>query len=117
MLSTCNTFPRYRNLKPRGDDSSTPKDMAQSAQKLLIENNVLSQENQHILRTWMMNNTTGYKKIRYGLPLGWSAAEKTGGGSGTIVKVEEFPRAKKNRHLRCGQILDLRLASCKHQLR
>ena len=64
-------------------DSSTPKDMAQSVQKLLIENDVLSQENQHILKTWMMNNTTGYKKIRYGLPLGWSAAEKTGGGSGT----------------------------------
>ena len=53
-------------------DSSTPKDMAQSVQKLLIENDVLSQENQHILKTWMMNNTTG-----------WSAAEKTGGGSGT----------------------------------
>jgi beta-lactamase class A len=64
-------------------DSSTPKDMAQSVQKLLIENNVLSQENQHILKTWMINNTTGYKKIRYGLPLAWSAAEKTGGGSGT----------------------------------
>ena len=64
-------------------DSSTPKDMAQSVQKLLIENDVLSQENQHILKTWMMNNTTGYKKIRYGLPLGWSAGEKTGGGSGT----------------------------------
>lgn len=64
-------------------DRSTPKDMAQSVQKLLIENNILGQENQHILKTWMMNNTTGYKKIRYGLPLAWSAAEKTGGGSGT----------------------------------
>ncbi len=64
-------------------DSSTPKDMAQSVQKLLIENNILGQENQHILKTWMINNTTGYKKIRYGLPLAWSAAEKTGGGSGT----------------------------------
>ena len=28
-------------------DSSTPKDMAQSVQKLLIENNILGQENQH----------------------------------------------------------------------
>jgi beta-lactamase class A len=64
-------------------DSSTPKDMAQSVQKLLIENNILGQENQHMLKTWMINNTTGYKKIRYGLPLAWSAAEKTGGGSGT----------------------------------
>jgi beta-lactamase class A len=53
-------------------DSSTPKDMAQSIQKLLIENNILGQENQHILKTWMINNTTGYKKIRYGLPLAWS---------------------------------------------
>ncbi|MGE3919990.1 MAG: serine hydrolase [Gammaproteobacteria bacterium] len=49
----------------------------------MIENNILGQKNQHILTTWMINNTTGYKKIRYGLPIAWSAAEKTGGGSGT----------------------------------
>lgn len=37
--------------------------------------------------------------------------------SGTIVKVEEFPRAKKPAFLKCEQILDLRLAYCKRQLR
>lgn len=74
----------YLNSDPNNiHDSSTPKDMAQSVQKLLIGNNVLGQENQQILKTWMINNTTGYKKIRYGLPIAWSAAEKTGGGSGT----------------------------------
>ncbi len=62
-------------------DTSTPKDMAQSVKKLLLENNVLSQENQQTLKAWMLNNTTGYKKIRSGLPAGWHAAEKTGGGS------------------------------------
>jgi len=29
----------------------------------------------------MINNTTGYNKIRSGLPVGWHAAEKTGGSS------------------------------------
>lgn len=83
-----NTSFHLENLEPNLNsdpnnihDSSTPKDMAQSVQKLLIENNILSQENHQILKTWMMNNTTGYKKIRYGLPIGWSAAEKTGGGA------------------------------------
>lgn len=62
-------------------DTSTPKDMAQSIQKLLLERNVLSSENQQKLKSWMMNNTTGYTKIRSGLPAGWHAAEKTGGSS------------------------------------
>ena len=33
------------------------------------------------LKIWMMNSTTGYRKIRSGLPPGWHAAEKTGGSS------------------------------------
>ena len=55
--------------------------MAQSVQKLLLESSILSQEHQQRLKTWMVNNTTGYNKIRSGLPAGWHAAEKTGGSS------------------------------------
>lgn len=65
-------------------DTSTPKDMAQSTQKLLLESNVLSDENQQNLKAWMIHNTTGYTKIRSGLPAGWHAAEKTGGGSSVV---------------------------------
>lgn len=62
-------------------DTSTPKDMAQSIQKLLLENSVVSSDNQQKLKAWVVNNTTGYNKIRSGLPVGWHAAEKTGGTS------------------------------------
>ncbi len=29
---------------------------------------------------WMRNNTTGYKRIRAGVPIGWVVADKTGSG-------------------------------------
>lgn len=61
------------------DDSSTPKEMALSVQKLLLSD-VLSKKSRQVLHDWMERNTTGNNKIRAGLPSGWSAAEKTGGG-------------------------------------
>ncbi len=68
------------NSNPKvNDDSSTPKEMALSVQKLLLSN-VLSKKSRQKLLDWMERNTTGNNKIRAGLPSGWSAAEKTGGG-------------------------------------
>jgi beta-lactamase class A len=61
------------------DDTATPKDMAISVQKLTL-GNVLTQPQRMLLVTWMRNNTTGYKRIRAGTPIGWVVAEKTGGG-------------------------------------
>jgi beta-lactamase class A len=61
-------------------DSSTPKDMALSIQKVLL-GNVLSKNNQGKIINWMKSSTTGYKRIRAGIPLGWSVADKTGSGS------------------------------------
>lgn len=61
------------------DDSSTPREMALSTHKLLL-GDVLSKKSRQILHNWMERNTTGNNKIRAGLPDGWSAAEKTGGG-------------------------------------
>lgn len=61
-------------------DTSTPKDMAVSLQKLTL-GNILIQPQRKQLVAWMKNNTTGYKKIRAGVPHGWVVADKTAGGS------------------------------------
>ena len=69
------------NSNPNHDaDTSTPKDMALSIQKIML-GMVLSNQNKALLLEWMRNNTTGYHRIRAGSPLGWSVADKTGSGS------------------------------------
>lgn len=60
-------------------DTSTPKDMAISLQKLTL-GDVLSPSIRTQLVTWMRNNTTGNKRIRAGAPIGWVVADKTGSG-------------------------------------
>lgn len=60
-------------------DTSTPKDMAISLQKLTL-GDILAAYQRKQLVTWMRNNTTGYKRIRAGVPLGWVVADKTGSG-------------------------------------
>lgn len=60
-------------------DTSTPKEMAISLQKLTL-GNILTKPQRTKLITWMKNNTTGYKRIRAGVPIGWIVADKTGSG-------------------------------------
>jgi len=60
-------------------DTSTPMDMATSVNKLLYSN-ILSTNSKSKLITWMKNNTTAYKRIRSGAPIGWVVAEKSGSG-------------------------------------
>lgn len=68
------------NSNPKDErDTSTPKDMAMSVQKLTL-GNVLTPAQKMQLITWMKNDTVGYKRIRSGVPLGWSVADKTGSG-------------------------------------
>ncbi|MBV9576581.1 MAG: class A beta-lactamase [Gammaproteobacteria bacterium] len=68
------------NSNPKDtQDTSTPKDMAMSLQKLTL-GNILTQSQRKLLVTWMRNNTTGYKRIRAGVPIGWVVADKTGSG-------------------------------------
>ncbi len=62
------------------DDSSTPKEMALSLKKLTL-GNILKQPKRHLLIKWMRNSTTGYRRIRAGVPVGWAVADKTGSGS------------------------------------
>lgn len=71
------------NANPKSiEDTATPKDMAISVQKLTL-GNVLTSSQRAQLVTWMKDNTTGYKRIRAGVPIGWTIAEKTGGGFGS----------------------------------
>ncbi len=68
------------------DDSSTPKDMALSLNKILF-GNVLRKPERTTLLKWMRDSTTGYSRIRAGVPIGWAVADKTGSGSFGIANV------------------------------
>ena len=69
------------NSNPKNEqDTSTPKDMAISVQKLTLGNDVLTQSQQAKLLTWMKDDTVGYKRIRAGVPIGFTVADKTGSG-------------------------------------
>lgn len=61
------------------DDTSTPKDMAQSLQEITLSN-VLSNTEKTKLIGWMKDNTTGNNRIRAGVPSGFIVADKTGSG-------------------------------------
>ncbi|MGB6977229.1 MAG: class A beta-lactamase, partial [Gammaproteobacteria bacterium] len=61
------------------DDTSTPKDMAISVEKLTL-GNILAKPLRAQLVTWMTNSTTSYKRMRAGVPSAWVVADKTGSG-------------------------------------
>lgn len=64
-------------------DTSTPKAMANSLQKYVLED-VLDPDRREILTNMLINNTTGDALIRAGVPEGWTVGDKTGaGGYGT----------------------------------
>ena len=62
------------------EDTATPKDMAISLQKVVL-GKLLAEPQRKELIMWMRNNTTGYKRIRAGVPNGWIVADKTGSGN------------------------------------
>jgi beta-lactamase class A len=61
-------------------DTSTPKVMEKSLQKLTL-GNALTSSKRNQLVTWMKGNTTGDTRIRAGVPKGWIVADKTGAGN------------------------------------
>ncbi|MDF2036891.1 class A beta-lactamase [Cytobacillus oceanisediminis] len=64
-------------------DTSTPKALAASLQKVLI-GDFLPEEKRKILTDWMRGNVTGDPLIRAGVPSGWEVADKSGAaGFGT----------------------------------
>ena len=58
-------------------DTTTPRAMTQTLQKLLL-GNALSESSRHTLLQWLKANTTGDKRLRAGVPAGWVVGEKTG---------------------------------------
>lgn len=60
-------------------DTATPADMAASLQALLL-GDALAEAQRTQLKTWLLGNTTGAKRIRAGMPAGWTVADKTGSG-------------------------------------
>ncbi|RBP90010.1 beta-lactamase class A [Cytobacillus firmus] len=64
-------------------DTSTPKALAASLQKVLI-GDFLPEEKRNLLTDWMRGNVTGDPLIRAGVPSGWEVADKSGAaGFGT----------------------------------
>ncbi|WP_170211069.1 class A beta-lactamase [Neokomagataea tanensis] len=69
------------NVIPPGTvlNSTTPKAMAATVQKIVL-GNVLKPESRSHLLTWMNSTTSGLKRIRASLPQGWTGYDKTGSG-------------------------------------
>lgn len=68
------------------EDTSTPKAMAESLQKLAL-GAVLTPAAREQFVTWMRGNTTGDTKIRAGVSQDWVVADKTGGGDYEKVRI------------------------------
>lgn len=70
------------NTNIAGDlrDTTTPIAMAETLQKILIED-YLSPASKEQLKVWMYGNTTGDSKLRAGFNQDWMIGDKTGSGS------------------------------------
>ncbi|GHU36954.1 beta-lactamase [Betaproteobacteria bacterium] len=61
-------------------DTTTPLAMVKSMRRLLL-GDALALPQRARLQEWMRGNTTGDKRIRAGVPPGWTVADKTGAGA------------------------------------
>jgi len=62
-------------------DTSTPNAMVSNLERFVL-GSTLSKSSRAQLFDWMVENTTGLKRIRGGLPDDWNAGDRTGTGSG-----------------------------------
>ncbi|MDX3853446.1 class A beta-lactamase [Streptomyces sp. AK02-01A] len=60
-------------------DTTTPRAIAADYHKLVL-GDALAADKRALLTDWLERNTTGAKRIRAGLPQGWTVADKTGTG-------------------------------------
>ncbi len=60
-------------------DTSTPKDMALSLEKLTLGDALGTKEREQ-LQNWLKSSVTGYSRIRSGVPKNWVVGDKTGTG-------------------------------------
>ena len=68
------------NNVPPGEerDTTTPRAFAQTMARLLTTDRILSPASRALLIQWMVDTTTGGKRIRAGLPASWGSGDKTG---------------------------------------
>lgn len=58
-------------------DTTSPRAMAKTMQTLLTAN-ALSAPSRQLLLQWLLANTTGGKRLKAGIPTGWTIGDKTG---------------------------------------
>jgi beta-lactamase class A len=73
--------PDLSEAKP-GDprDTTTPVEMLNALRKIVL-GDVLSPVSRRQLVAWMIDNRTGGRRLRAGVPQGWRVADKTGSGA------------------------------------
>ncbi len=67
------------NLDGDKQDTSTPKAMVDTMERLLLTD-TLSATSRQRLQNWMINSKTGLRRIRAGVPDSWQVGDKTGTG-------------------------------------
>jgi len=75
-------FDRYEpelNVKHADEqlDTTSPRAMAQTMNKVVL-GNALSAQSRHRLQQWLLNNTTGDRRLKAGIPTDWKIGDKTG---------------------------------------
>lgn len=68
------------NLPGDPRDTTTPRAMCETTARLLTSN-LLHESSRQLLGEWLVNASTGRKRIRAGLPQAWRAGDKTGTGA------------------------------------
>ena len=58
-------------------DTTSPRAMAMTMNKLLV-GDALSPTSRKLLRQWLLENTTGGKRLQAGVPADWTVGDKTG---------------------------------------
>lgn len=58
-------------------DTTTPRAMLETMHKVVL-GNVLTKQSRLLLQQWLRANTTGGKRLKAGLPPGWTIGDKTG---------------------------------------
>ena len=61
-------------------DTTTPEAMVDDLRKIVL-GNALNPASRTLITQWLLDNQTGGKRVRAGLPQGWKVGDKTGTGS------------------------------------
>ena len=69
------------NLPGDERDTTTPRAMAETMNRILLGDDILSPASRDKLTGWLKATSTGLERLRAGLPRGWTAGDKTGSGA------------------------------------